>query len=151
MMTVSGALALLVAFRVLRVNRSRRVSVRLFRLAITAVAALLCAGALFVAAAEAANWRVIGHGSSSGDFAVAAASGSVSHPSQIGLSLTGSGVTGLAIVACSKGIASIGSKTTNVSGSGIHVVKLPFKNASSCQVTASGSGSGRVVVKILAR
>lgn len=114
----------------------------------------LLAGAVVVtsvASASASGWRVIGHASSSGDFASAAADGTAKKPHQLAVRLTGKGVSGFAAVACSKGIASIGSKSTNYSGAGLHLLKLPFKGASSCQVTASVGGSGHISIKILAR
>jgi len=60
-------------------------------------------------------------------------------------------VSGFAAVACNKGIASIGSKSTRYSGAGLHLLKLPFRKPTSCDVTASVGGSGRISIKILAR
>jgi hypothetical protein len=118
-----------------------------------AVVSLVALGLMLVAvaAASASGWRVIGHAASSGQFAATAANGSANHPRQLAVKLTGSGVSGFGVVACSKGIASIGTKNTNYKGAGLHLLKLPFKNASNCQVTASASGSGRITLKILAR
>jgi hypothetical protein len=128
---------------------SRRSAVASLATVVSLVAAPLCA--VLAADAAAASWRVIGRASSSGDFAVAAASGSVDNPNQIAVNVSARGASGFAVVACSKGIGSIGSKSTQFSGAGTHTLKLPMRNPDSCDVTASGSGSGRVVVKILAR
>jgi hypothetical protein len=112
------------------------------------------AGALIFsisASAKAFGWRVIGHAGSSGDFASAAANGTADRPHQLAVRLAGSGVSGLAAVACTKGVASIGTKSTSYSGAGLHLLKLPFGGASSCQVTASVGGSGRISIQILTR
>jgi len=115
-------------------------------LAVGVVALVTAPAALGVAQ----GWHVIGHGSASGDFAAAAASGTASHPHQLAVRVTGKGTQGFAAVACSKGYG-IGSKSTHWSGSGLHLLKLPMKGSESCDVTASASGSGRVTVAILAR
>lgn len=119
----------------------------------TALVAVAAAALIFSAAAsaEALGWRVIGRAASSGDFASAAANGTAHRPHQLAVRLTGHRVSGFAAVACTKGIASIGSKSTNYKGAGIHLLKLPFKGASSCQITASVGGSGRISIKILVR
>src|SRR5690242_16875718 len=112
----------------------------------------LVGAAIFCATAAASlRWHVIGHASSSGDFASAAASGSARRPRQLAVRIKGGGVSGFAAVACSKGIASIGSKSTSYKGAGLHLLRLPFKNASSCDVTASVGGSGRISIQILKR
>jgi hypothetical protein len=95
------------------------------------------------------GWHVIGRAASSGDFASAAANGTAKKPHRLAVKIAGSGVSGFAAVACTKGIASIGSKTTNYSGAGIHMLRLPFARASSCEVTASVAGSGRISIQIL--
>jgi hypothetical protein len=96
------------------------------------------AALMFVASAlgSAQSWRVLGRGSASGDFAVAAANGTAKHPYQMAVRLFGIGV---------------GSKTASFKGAGIHILRLPMFRADSCVVTASVSGSGHVVVQILAR
>ena len=97
------------------------------------------------------GWRVIGHASASGQFAAAAASGSANHPNAIAVRISGGGtVTGFGAVACSKGIGSIGSTSTTYHGH-FALLKLPMKNADSCQVTASASGSGHLRLEIVAR
>jgi hypothetical protein len=118
-------------------------------LRLSAVLALLALTGCLAGVAAAAGWHVIGSSASSGDFAVTAANGSAHHPHHLAVRLSGRGVSGFAAVACSKGF-SIGSKTTNYKGAGIHLLKLPMSNASSCDVTASVSGSGRITLRILA-
>lgn len=112
----------------------------------------LASAAIFAASAQASStWHVIGHASSSGDFATAAANGTAHRPHQLAVRLRGHGVSGFAAVACSKGIASIGSKSTNYKGTGLHLLKLPFSRPSSCEVTASVGGSGHISIQILKR
>jgi hypothetical protein len=112
----------------------------------------LASAVIFASTAQASLlWRVIGHASSSGAFAATAANGTAKHPHQLAVRIKGHGVSGFAAVGCSKGIASIGSKSTHYSGVGLHLLKLPFRRPSSCSVTASVGGSGRISIKILAR
>ena len=113
-----------------------------------AVAALFAT--LATAAVAASGWRVVGKGSASGEYAVAAASGSAKHPHQMAVRLTGRRIDGYAVVACSKGFG-VGSKTSSYKGAGLHLVKLPMGASDSCDVTASASGAGRVTVQILTR
>lgn len=116
------------------------------------VAAVLAGVAVStVAAANAAGLRVIGSARSSGEFAVTAASGSKNHARVIYLRGYGHGLSGMGVVACSKGIASIGSKSTNLShmrSGRLYKLRMPFRG--DCQVTASLSGSGRIRLQILA-
>jgi hypothetical protein len=82
---------------------------------------------------------------------VAAASGSKNHARVIYLRGYGRGLTGMGVVACSKGIASIGSKSTqfsHLSSGHLYRLRMPFRG--DCQVTASLSGSGRIRLQILA-
>jgi len=112
-----------------------------------------CALALVASSVAATfGWRVIGHASASGQFAVAAANGSANHPHSIAVRVTGGGggVQGLGVVACSRGIASIGSTSTNYHGH-FALLKMPMKNSDNCQVTASASGSGHLTLQILAK
>jgi hypothetical protein len=104
-----------------------------------------------IASANAAGLRVIGSARSSGDFAVAAANGEKKHARVIYLRGYGRGLSGMGVVACSKGIASIGSKSTQLSHmrSG-RLYRLPMPFRGDCQVTASLSGSGRIRLQILA-
>src|SRR5258707_1221485 len=122
------------------------------RAASFALTALLAATSVSVAAAQTTGWRVIGHSSASGQFAVTAASGTAGHPHGLAVRITGggSGVAGMGVVACSRGIASIGSTSTNYKGH-FAVLKMPMANSDSCQITASASGSGRLKLEILAR
>jgi hypothetical protein len=93
---------------------------------------------------------VIGKGSSSGDFAVTAASGSKKRAKALYIRGYGRGLSGTAVVACSRGF-SIGSKSKSFKAmrSGrLYRIPLPF--AGDCDVTASLSGSGRIRLQILA-
>jgi len=67
-----------------------------------------------VAAANAAGLRVIGSARSSGDFAVAAANGSKKHAHVIYLRGYGRDLSEMGLVACSRGIGSIGSTTSRI-------------------------------------
>ena len=115
------------------------------------VAALL-AFATSTANAAAQRLHVIGSGRSSGEFAVTAASGSKNHARAIYLRGYGRGLSGLGVVACSRGLASIGSKSTNLKSmrSGrLYKLRLPFAGGD-CDVTASLSGMGSIRLQILA-
>ena len=104
-----------------------------------------------IASADAAGLKVIGSARSSGEFAVAAANGNKNHAHSLWLRGYGRGLSGMGVVACSKGFTSIGSKTTQLNSmrSGkLYRLRMPFKG--DCQVTASLSGSGRIKLQILA-
>jgi hypothetical protein len=104
----------------------------------------------FTASALAGGWRIIGRGSASGDVAAAAASGDVKQPHQLAVRVRGHGtLTGFAAVACTKNFG-VASASTSFRGAGIHVLRLPT-TTDDCSVTASVSGSGHLVVQILAR
>lgn len=123
----------------------RTVRTLLIAAAITAVAV---SG---IGSASAAGLRVIGSSRSSGEFAVTAASGSKNHARVIYLRGYGHGLSGMGVVACSKGIASIGSKSTDLShmrSGRLYKLRMPFRG--DCQVTASLSGSGHIRLQILA-
>jgi hypothetical protein len=109
----------------------------------------LVGGAL---ASSSSSWKVIGHASASGEFAIAAANGTARHPNGLAARVAGGGgsVSGFAVVACSRGIASIGSSTTKFSGHFANL-KMPMKNSDSCDVTASASGAGHLRLEILSR
>jgi hypothetical protein len=117
-----------------------------------AVVLVVAVAVVSIAAAATSGWRVIGKASASGQFAVAAASGSAKRPHAIAVRITGGGggVAGFGVVACSRGIGSIGSTSTNFKGH-FGTLKLPMTNSDSCQVTASASGSGKLKLEILAR
>jgi hypothetical protein len=103
------------------------------------------------ATAAASSLRVIGGGRSSGDFAVTAASGHKSNAHVVYLRGYGRGLSGTGVVACSRGIASIGSKSTTLSrmSSGrLYRLRMPF--AGDCDVTASVGGNGSIRLQILA-
>ncbi len=120
--------------------------------ALVTLAVLAFAGLAFASAAdaEASTLRVIGKGSSSGDFAVTAASGSKKKAKVLYIRGYGRKLSGHAVVACSRGF-SIGSKSKSYramrSGT-LYRIPLPF--AGDCEVTASLSGSGRIRLQILA-
>ena len=123
---------------------------RIFRTVVIG-AVIVGVAATVIASANAAGLRVIGSARSSGDFAVAAANGSKNHARVIYLRGYGRDLSGMGVVACSKGIASIGSKSTQLShmSSGrLYRLRMPFRG--DCQVTASLSGSGRIRLQILA-
>jgi hypothetical protein len=119
---------------------------RLGIIVLIGLAALVAAAAAF----GYGSWHVLGRGSASGEFAAAAANGTAKRPHQMAVRLSGTGVSGFVAVACTKAFG-IGSKTTNYTGAGLHLLRLPMKNADRCSATASVSGSGHVVVTILAR
>jgi hypothetical protein len=103
------------------------------------------------AGASSSGLRVIGGGHSSGDFAVTSASGSKNGTHAVYLRGYGRGLSGLVVVACSRGY-SIGSKSTTLSrmSSGrLYRVRVPFSG--DCDVTASLSGNGPIRLQILAR
>jgi hypothetical protein len=116
------------------------------------VAAVIAGVAVsMAAAANAAGLRVIGSARSSGEFAVAAANGSKNHARVIYLRGYGHDLSGMGVVACSKGYTSVGSKSTELShmrSGRLYKLKMPFRG--DCQVTASLSGSGRIRLQILA-
>ena len=116
------------------------------------VAAVIAGVAVsMAAAANAAGLRVIGSARSSGEFAVAAANGSKNHAHVIYLRGYGHDLSGMGVVACSKGYTSVGSKSTELShmrSGRLYKLKMPFRG--DCQVTASLSGSGRIRLQILA-
>jgi len=103
-----------------------------------------------VASAVASPLRVIGSSRSAGDFAVTAATGSKNNARALYIRGYGRGLSGDGVVACSRGIASIGSKSTTfahmVSGR-LYRLRMPF--GGDCQVTASLSGSGPIRLQIL--
>jgi hypothetical protein len=94
--------------------------------------------------------KVLGSGRSAGEFAVTSATGSKDNANAIYIRGYGRDLSGFAVVACSRGVASIGSRSTTlrrmVAGR-LYRLKLPFSG--DCQVTASLSGSGRIRVQIL--
>jgi hypothetical protein len=116
-----------------------------------AIALLVPVVLVTAAVAAAAPLRVIGSGRSSGDFAVAAASGETKNAQAIYLRGYGRRLASLGVVGCSRNF-SIGSKSTRfrrmISGR-LYRLRLPF--AGDCTVTASLSGSGRIRLQILAR
>lgn len=116
-----------------------------------ALALMALVACVTTATATAGGLSVIGSSKSSGDFAVTAASGSKRNAHALYLRGYGRRLSGYAVVACSRGIASIGSKSTRFSrmtSGRLYRLRLPFVGR--CDVTASLSGSGRIHLQILA-
>jgi hypothetical protein len=116
-----------------------------------ALALMALVACVTTATATAGGLRVIGSSKSSGDFAVTAASGSKRNTHALYLRGYGRGLSSYAVVACSRGIASIGSKSTKfarMASGRLYRLRLPF--AGNCNVTASLTGSGRIRLQILA-
>jgi hypothetical protein len=111
---------------------------------------VLAAAFAITATAVASPLRVVGGSHSSGDFAVTAANGSKKNAHALYIRGYGRGLSGMGVVACNRGIASIGSKSTSFShmASGrLYRLRMPF--AGDCDVTASLSGSGPIRLQIL--
>jgi hypothetical protein len=117
------------------------------------VIALVVVALVTTAVAAAAPLRVIGQARSSETFAIAAASGSKDNAHALYLRGYGRRLRGFGVVACSRGVASIGSKSTRfrsmVAGR-LYRLRMPFAPGD-CSVTASLSGRGRIRLQILAR
>jgi hypothetical protein len=113
------------------------------RRVITLTVLAIVAALAITGTASAKAPRVIGSSSSSGDYAVTAVSAE-SNAKAIYIRGYGRELSALGVVGCSRGIASIGSKSTDlkhmVSGK-LYRLKLPL--AGDCHITASLSGSGR--------
>lgn len=110
-----------------------------------------------VATAAAPPWKVVGKGTASGDFAVAAANGTKKQPKAMAVRVLVSrpqAVNVFAVTACIKGFG-VGSKSAQfkMRAPATRVLKLPMSNAESCDVTASASimGGGKVTVQVIAR
>jgi len=118
------------------------------RVLVFIVAALVAACA--VSAAAAAPLQVLAHSSSRGAFAATAASGSKESATALYMRAYGRGLQGSASVACTRGIADVGAKTTRfprmVSGR-LYRLKLPFPG--DCQVTGGISGRGPIRLQLL--
>jgi hypothetical protein len=122
-----------------------------FGVSVSVAAIVLAVAGVKFAGAATHGLRVIGNGHSSGEFAVTAASGHKSDAHALYLRGYGRGLSGMGVVACSKGIASIGSKSTQLGSmrSGrLYRLQMPFRG--DCDVTASLSGSGTIRLQILA-
>jgi hypothetical protein len=92
------------------------------------------------------TWHVVKSKSVSGQFAVTAISATIRHPLGLAVRLRGTGVQGHAVWACSKGF-SVASWSHSYGG-GFHILGH-VRGKSSCDVTASVGGRGRVTVQIL--
>jgi hypothetical protein len=113
--------------------------------------ALAVASASVPVASGVTGWRIVKQGSTSGQFAVTAISGTVSKPNPRGIAirLKGNVTSGMGVVACVKGF-SVASWSRSYSRAGLYVLPMTAR-ADSCDITASVGGAGRVVVQILKR
>jgi hypothetical protein len=117
---------------------------------IVGVCVLVAALAFGAAAVAAPQLRVLASSRSSGDFAVTSTSAEKNNARGLYMRGYGSGLSGFGVVSCSKGIASIGSKTTQLRSmrSGrLYRLRQPF--VGDCQIVASLSGRGRIRLQIL--
>ena len=126
---------------------------RRLRTILLIVAVALVATSSAVAAMQAL--RVIGRGSSSGDFATVIASGTAKRPAVLYARVTSrprQRVTGNWTIVCSKGLGA-GSKSGSFAGRTPIQKRLrfPMRRPDSCTVSAGASldRSGRIVVTIL--
>lgn len=113
---------------------------------------VLAAVVAVLAATSTASAKVIDTARSNGDFAVAVASGTAKNPNWIKVRVRGADSTTslFAVVACSRGFSSIGSKGYDRKGNGTFTLRMPLRNPDRCDITASGGGKGPLVVTILA-
>jgi hypothetical protein len=103
------------------------------------------------ASAASSGLQVIGSARSSGDFAITAANGHKSGAKALYLRAYGRDLSAEAVVACSRGLASIGTKSTtleHLQPGRLYRIKQPF--AGECDVTASLNGSGAIRLQLLA-
>jgi hypothetical protein len=119
---------------------------------ITLLAALLASVAVFAGAASAAKagLHIIGTGRAAGQFAVTAANGHQDNAKALYMRGYGPGLSGYAVVACSRGF-SVGSKSArfgSMQSGRLYRLKLPMSG--DCDVTASLSGRGPIRLQILA-
>jgi hypothetical protein len=123
------------------------------------VVPVACVAALALAGGSAAApWRAIGHGSASGDFALAAATAKSTHPSALAVAVTAArraeaDVT--AYVACSDDAGSVGVRKTTFRARTpfTRTLLLPVPRGGACSVTASVAAlsGGALRLRILAR
>ena len=103
------------------------------------------------ATSAAPMFRVLKTSRSSGEFAVTALNASKDNANAVYVRGYGRDLSGLGVVACSKGLTSIGSRSTDLSSmsSGrLYRLRLPFRGGD-CQITASLSGSGSIKLQVL--
>jgi hypothetical protein len=95
------------------------------------------------------GWQILKSRSVTGQFAVTAISATVKYPKPKGIAvrLIGRVSSGSAVIACSKGF-SVASWTRSYTQAGLYVLPMT-RAATSCLVTASIGGSGKVTVRIL--
>jgi hypothetical protein len=109
------------------------------------------AAASGTATASSNSWKVVKSKSARGQFAVTAISATIKYPKPKGIAvrLSGHGVSGMGVVACSRGFT-VTSNSRSFSRAGLFVLPS-MRGADSCDVTASIAGSGSVSVRILRR
>jgi hypothetical protein len=112
------------------------------------VGVVLAAVFASVAAAALPGHRVASK-TASGQFAVTAVHATVKHPHAVYLRLVGGISSGLMVIACSRGI-SISSNSYKHNRAGLYRVPVRPARADSCQLVASGGGSGRIMVELRA-
>jgi hypothetical protein len=117
---------------------------------VPAVLAAVLALALTISASassgSAYTWRVVKSKTVSGQFAATAVSGTIRHPLGIAVRFRGTGVSGMAAWACTKGFSV--SSWSRSYGRGLHALGH-VRGKGSCDVTASIAGQGRITVQIL--
>jgi hypothetical protein len=102
-----------------------------------------------VAAAALPGHRVASK-TASGQLAVTAIHATVKHPNAVYLRLVGRVNTGMIVIACSRGYATISSNSYNHNRAGLYRVPIRPARADSCQLVASAGGSGRITVELRA-
>ena len=115
------------------------------------LAALVFCLVLAASATAGPALRVLKTARSSGDFAVTSLSASKDRTQALYIRGYGRGLSGFAVVACSKGFSSIGSRSTqlnSMSSGRLYRLRLPFRGGD-CDVTASLSGSGSIKLQVL--
>jgi hypothetical protein len=114
------------------------------------VVGVMCLAFVGSAAASPAL-RVLKTSRSSGEFAVTALSASKDNAYALYVRGYGRGLSGFAVVGCSKGFSSIGSRSTqlnSMSSGRLYRLRLPFRGGD-CDVTASLSGGGSIKLQVL--
>ena len=114
-----------------------------------ALAFLLAAVFAGIASASLPGHRVASK-SASGQFAVTAVNATVKHPHAVYLRLVGRISSGTVVIACSRGTATISSNSYTHNRAGLYKVPIRPARADSCQLVASGGGSGRITVELRA-
>jgi hypothetical protein len=114
------------------------------------VVGLVLAAVFASVAAAALPGHRIASKTASGQFAVTAVHATVKHPHAVYLRLGGRISSGMIVIACSRGYATISSNSYNHNRAGLYRVPIRPARADSCQLIASGGGSGRITVELRA-